>query len=431
MTNRTDSLPSFERLERRDLLAADLRPHVGDGPTTASIGEEIRYVVTVTNQGDRTGTGTILRTQERLDDASWAFDGTTAPTLDQTIELGPGESKVFTLTGRVPQNVRWTVAVFFCVRNIRNRSSVCSERNTIVLDSVSDESTVGVIEAARLRRDFGGFVVSLPLSNFHRAEPAGDIDADGIDDFFLKHYDQHDETVNGDNRSTWQHLRHTVLGATEREGRLTLNREDGEVLESWPENLPQSLLPDRRDGGRYSIGDVDGDGFEDVMVTNPRDLAHSGVARLLFGPDLRDNFVILGNARPDQPGADILFVLDAGPVGDINGDGFEDYYVADRYDTQVFYGRDFDRALIGDLDHDGVVTQEDFFILAENFGRDDPSRSNGDLDGDGSVSFSDFLIFSSVFGRTARHDPVDVARGKLEGSLGSELPAARHLGEGS
>jgi len=52
---------------------------------------------------------------------------------------------------------------------------------------------------------------------------------------------------------------------------------------------------------------------------------------------------------------------------------------------------------LADLDSDGVVNQEDFLVLADNFGTSTNRRENGDIDGNGRVDFADFLLFAFEF----------------------------------
>ena len=63
------------------------------------------------------------------------------------------------------------------------------------------------------------------------------------------------------------------------------------------------------------------------MLGESRNLASTGTATIFFGPDFRDNFVILGSSRSGQMNDDITFVSHAGSLGDINGDGIGDFYV--------------------------------------------------------------------------------------------------------
>gem|GEM_PF-2007249 len=56
---------------------------------------------------------------------------------------------------------------------------------------------------------------------------------------------------------------------------------------------------------------------------------------------------------------------------------------------------------LGDVNGDSIVSFKDFLILSANFGNTSATREDGDLDGDGEVSFSDFLVLSENY-QTAR-----------------------------
>ena len=51
-----------------------------------------------------------------------------------------------------------------------------------------------------------------------------------------------------------------------------------------------------------------------------------------------------------------------------------------------------------DLNGDGAVDMEDFFVLEENFGKEaDAAFAEGDISGDGVIDFDDFLLFAYEF----------------------------------
>ena len=395
---------AFEKLQQRNLLAADLRPHV-EAPLMAFKGDEVTYVITVVNQGDQTGVSQV-KSNSPVEDPKWTLDGVRIDSLDQIIELDPQASEVFTLTGRVPEDGRWSLYLEVSVSRDRGNGYRVAEHSTVILDSVVDSDTLAVIVASELHANVhDGFTVGYrhdgyTWAGFHSAEPAGDVNGDGINDVFLNYVNPREVIVDGEEAAAIDLVRHTVFGASVPLGELRLRATSGDVLDTWPPGLaeaPSRFLPTApHDGGRFPVGDVDNDGFNDVIWGNPRDLLGVGTAKVLLGPDFRDNFLILGNASPNQPGADVHFGQNAGAVGDINGDGFDDFYVVSNYfGLNIIFGRE----LIGDFDADGAVTLNDFFIIADNFGSDVAVRNDGDLDGDSRITFSDFLIFSSIFAR--------------------------------
>ena len=58
-------------------------------------------------------------------------------------------------------------------------------------------------------------------------------------------------------------------------------------------------------------------------------------------------------------------------------------------------------SLAADLDGDGLVAFRDFLVLASNFGQAVESMADGDIDENGLVEFSDFLILADQFGASS------------------------------
>jgi methionine-rich copper-binding protein CopC len=125
-------------------------------------------------------------------------------------------------------------------------------------------------------------------------------------------------------------------------------------------------------------GDVNGDGYADMLVG-----AFYGGAYVVYGGSAMGNNVVLTDLTANNGGFTIGYinnrVVNAG--GDVNGDGLADFILSGYTDAYVVYGR------IGrtNLDLSSGITPSDGFAV--NFGR--TVASAGDVNGDG---FSDLIV---------------------------------------
>src|SRR5688500_10585713 len=93
---------------------------------------------------------------------------------------------------------------------------------------------------------------------------------------------------------------------------------------------------DASDQAGWSVagaGDVNGDGFADIIIGAPLNGDYAGAAYVLYGgPDGFDN-VDLGNLQPGDgfviraDSSNHLVGLTVSGTGDVNGDGFDDIIV--------------------------------------------------------------------------------------------------------
>ena len=143
-------------------------------------------------------------------------------------------------------------------------------------------------------------------------------------------------------------------------------------------------------------GDVNGDGYDDVIVGAPlndaggsdagRAYVYSGATGLLIR-------TFTGAAAGNQ------FGVSVSGAGDANGDGFDDVTVGAQYDNAT--GRAYlflSPVCVGDLDGNRRTDVFDFAMFASFFGQSVPTGTSGDLDLDGDVDVFDFGIFAGDFG---------------------------------
>jgi hypothetical protein len=144
-------------------------------------------------------------------------------------------------------------------------------------------------------------------------------------------------------------------------------------------------------------GDINGDGFADIIVGSSRDYDNAGAAFVIFGKadafntiDLSNfgasaGFIIKGEATGDSAGYDVS------GAGDVNGDGFDDLIIGAFGENQAGHNAGAAYVVFGKADGFGTVNLADlvsstgFKILAEVAGdlAFGSVSSAGDVNGDG------------------------------------------------
>ena len=380
---------SIEILEDRNLLT---RLNISfDGPNLVRVGDDVAYAVRVANLEPTTIEMRPFASVP-LDNAQWSREGQpwsfgawfgSGP----SITLQPEQSTTFEVKGRVPSDEDTFILhaeMFFSNHSALNGLSI------YVLDHFSDSHTVGgMVRSFDLHQGFDIYYDAVFDTSLQTTEPVGDLNNDGFDDVNL--YFINSLFLSQGEREL-RRYRYTLYGAERQNGFSLYAPNDAELLGTLkvsgsalvPRDAPPPFELGDLSATQFDVGDVDGDGYEDIIRTNIRAASSSGTATVLFGPDHRENIVIFGGSRAGQAGGDIKFGVTAGKLGDISGDGIDDFYVTSNYGTMhVLYGSDVGRNATGDLNADGTVDFNDFRILAENFDRETNDRALGELDGAG------------------------------------------------
>ena len=151
-----------------------------------------------------------------------------------------------------------------------------------------------------------------------------------------------------------------------------------------------------------NAGDVNGDGYDDIAISAPSIVnGANGMAYVVFGKPggvgtvdlsaLVDGFAILGDDAFDHIATDIK------AAGDVNGDGFDDVILSTWYadtgagEAYVIFGKAGATNSFADVDLGALTIADGFRIIPEGAGDGlgGAVSSAGDLDGDG---YDDLLI---------------------------------------
>jgi len=244
---------------------------------------------------------------------------------------------------------------------------------------------------------------------------AGDMNGDGYDDFLIQA-----PTVDiGPSNAGAVYI---VLGAPER------SSIDLAAVSSDRAIFIEGLQADARLGSDFaSIGDVNGDGFDDIIVGAPGTDGNQGKAYVLYGGanlpqfDLSNLSIDQGFEIYQSGGAQNFVGSSVSSAGDVNGDGYDDFIVSAPGDTSndttsgavfvIFGGQSLTSIDLASLERDqGFVIESNLF--ADQFGVE--VSPAGDVNGDGfddisvgapgSINGSAYIIYGGNTG-TEETDP--------------------------
>lgn len=148
-------------------------------------------------------------------------------------------------------------------------------------------------------------------------------------------------------------------------------------------------------------GDIDGDGFADLIVGAPGAGRQAGLARVFSGRDGSILYSFEGTTHGPQ--TDHVGQAVAGG-GDINGDGIPDFVIAAPGEGGSGFGESVGRVRVyvsqacpGDSNDDGVVDVADLNAVLTAYGQTGPALA-ADVTGDLTVNFVDLNVVLGRFG---------------------------------
>ncbi len=162
------------------------------------------------------------------------------------------------------------------------------------------------------------------------------------------------------------------------------------------EDIPDLILTGQYDGDSFgnsvsNAGDVNGDGFSDVIVGHPGYNSATGIAYIFYGGITMNN---VADLMMTGETTNILFGRYVSSAGDVNGDGYSDVIIgAERYGngrSYIFYGGSLMNN-VADVIMDGEFDNDRFGVSVS---------SAGDVNSDG---YSDVIVgaeyYNSLKGR--------------------------------
>ncbi len=237
---------------------------------------------------------------------------------------------------------------------------------------------------------------------------AGDINGDGYDDIIIG-------APEGASRAGEAYVvfgKEGGFGTTDGAGRQVIDLTSLSAAEGFI--IDGAGHSDRAGASVSSGGDINGDGFDDLIVGSLKGGSNRGAANIVFGKESgfgtevvtdgharqvldlsglppADGFIVRGDRNGDEAGFSVS------SAGDVNGDGFDDVIVGAPYGDDGSFDAGEAYVVFGKADGFGLVnlfsfSADDGFIIQGDESRDNAGfsvSSAGDINGDG---FDDMIV---------------------------------------